>query len=508
MGDSFVDNEMEISNLSTDQLYVPNDTYILLLNSNENSCEQLKTSHTDKEIISDDKKSYLILSSDKNESDSGILIESPKISHIISLEKFEIPNIDAPSIGYQTFSLESTTKYTDTDSVSSKKACCKEISSNASTIFAESPIKKNKFAGHSSHDESLDSESSTVQSNLLKVKKVEHSSEDLCNSISTVGTQTDVSLANLEHNTSSDDIIQSKKMKTDILNASEKTSPEQSSIEDVSDLRTKNHSSTAQICEWLKCGLSFDNVTKLMGHVTEQHIKPNKNMEFICHWKGCDRRKKGFPKRFKIITHIRTHTKEKPFQCSMCEKAFSNQERLKIHTRSHTGEKPYTCPMKGCDKSYSNTADRFKHVQTHQQNKPYCCPTPDCGKKYTDPSSLRKHIRSAGHDKQSLKNAESSHCEKYSYKSMELSEDISDNITDFEENNENTQLLSLPKEMDSEPLLIKEFYQCKFDTIQDSPVDLSLSLPLDLSFSPPLDLSMGPNDDNSNEFSRWDLMSN
>lgn len=124
---------------------------------------------------------------------------------------------------------------------------------------------------------------------------------------------------------------------------------------------------------------------------------------YYCRWDGCPRIDRGFNARYKMLVHVRTHTKEKPHQCNLCDKCFSRAENLKIHIRSHSGEKPYICSFEGCQKAYSNSSDRFKHTRTHSMEKPYLCKVPGCQKRYTDPSSLRKHVKTFKHAQQLIK---------------------------------------------------------------------------------------------------------
>ncbi|XP_054992970.1 zinc finger protein GLIS2 isoform X3 [Sorex araneus] len=151
------------------------------------------------------------------------------------------------------------------------------------------------------------------------------------------------------------------------------------------------------VCRWAKCNQLFELLQDLVDHVNDDHVKPEKDAGYCCHWEGCARHGRGFNARYKMLIHIRTHTNEKPHRCPTCSKSFSRLENLKIHNRSHTGEKPYVCPYEGCSKRYSNSSDRFKHTRTHYVDKPYYCKMPGCCKRYTDPSSLRKHIKAHGH---------------------------------------------------------------------------------------------------------------
>ncbi|KAH8299519.1 hypothetical protein KR044_002230 [Drosophila immigrans] len=152
------------------------------------------------------------------------------------------------------------------------------------------------------------------------------------------------------------------------------------------------------ICNWHDCGRVFESLEALAQHVTLRHaIASLLDGLYYCRWGGCQRSERGFNARYKMLVHVRTHTKEKPHRCHLCDKSFSRAENLKIHIRSHSGEKPYKCHFEGCQKAYSNSSDRFKHTRTHSMEKPYMCKVAGCQKRYTDPSSLRKHVKTFKH---------------------------------------------------------------------------------------------------------------
>ena len=41
-----------------------------------------------------------------------------------------------------------------------------------------------------------------------------------------------------------------------------------------------------------------------------------------------------------LAVHMRAHTGEMPYKCSICDKGFAVKERLRLHARTHTGERP------------------------------------------------------------------------------------------------------------------------------------------------------------------------
>ncbi|XP_040177597.1 zinc finger protein 24-like isoform X2 [Rana temporaria] len=105
---------------------------------------------------------------------------------------------------------------------------------------------------------------------------------------------------------------------------------------------------------------------------------------------------KGFPDKFLLRKHEKTHKGEMPYYCPECGKDYLHKSRFISHRRIHTGEKPYSCSK--CGKSFANKPDLVRHHRMHTGEKPFSCS--DCGKRFAQRVHLLSHQKKHALEKQ------------------------------------------------------------------------------------------------------------
>ncbi|KAF9584055.1 hypothetical protein BGW38_007726 [Lunasporangiospora selenospora] len=102
-----------------------------------------------------------------------------------------------------------------------------------------------------------------------------------------------------------------------------------------------SHLPNETVCRWKDCGKVLPSLATLVVHLSDEHIGWKK-AAYTCEWEGCSRRPIAQTTRFALISHMRSHTKHKPYDCPVpeCDKSFSRSDAMAKHLKCQHGDVP------------------------------------------------------------------------------------------------------------------------------------------------------------------------
>ncbi|KAL4893934.1 hypothetical protein BDV59DRAFT_176474 [Aspergillus ambiguus] len=95
-------------------------------------------------------------------------------------------------------------------------------------------------------------------------------------------------------------------------------------------------SDQATTCLWDGCSAGdFGNMDDLVQHIHNEHIG-SRQKKYSCEWTDCNRKGQTHASGYALRAHMRSHTREKPFYCTLpeCDRSFTRSDALAKHMRT------------------------------------------------------------------------------------------------------------------------------------------------------------------------------
>ncbi|KAJ5160392.1 uncharacterized protein N7482_007396 [Penicillium canariense] len=90
------------------------------------------------------------------------------------------------------------------------------------------------------------------------------------------------------------------------------------------------------VCRWDGCTAGdLGNMDGLVQHIHNDHIG-SRQKRYSCEWTDCSRKGQTHASAYALRAHMRSHTREKPFYCTLpeCDRNFTRSDALTKHMRS------------------------------------------------------------------------------------------------------------------------------------------------------------------------------
>ncbi|KAF3918554.1 hypothetical protein ABW21_db0209280 [Orbilia brochopaga] len=95
------------------------------------------------------------------------------------------------------------------------------------------------------------------------------------------------------------------------------------------------HGEQVTVCRWEGCDKDLGNMDDLVKHIHDEHIG-TRRAKYACEWDDCTRKGMSHASGYALKAHMRSHTREKPFYCTLpeCDRSFTRSDALAKHMRT------------------------------------------------------------------------------------------------------------------------------------------------------------------------------